>query len=154
NGRVDPMSAPSMQHQRVTTFLVALLHFYVESRSLGTALAGPYLMRLRATNTARIPDVLFVSHEREPGSLYMDGAADLVIEIVSLHDRRRDTHTKREEYEKAGVREYWIVDPKRQEATFYILDENGRYQREPLTSEGVYRSRVVAGFFLRTAWLW
>ncbi|MEW6301048.1 MAG: Uma2 family endonuclease, partial [Thermodesulfobacteriota bacterium] len=52
------------------------------------------------------------------------------------------------------VREYWIIDPEEQRADFFVLAEDGRYERKRADAEGVYRSAVVPGFWLREAWLW
>ena len=60
----------------------------------------------------------------------------------------------REEYETAGVPEYWLVDPDRQYAEFYQRDEAGLYRVAFGGSEGVYRSRVLEGFWLQAEWLW
>ena len=68
---------------------------------------------------------------------------------------QRDREEKYDEYEAASVREYWIIDnrPRRPLAEFYQLDTNGTYQRvEPV--EGIYRSIVIPGFWLRVDWLW
>ncbi len=57
------------------------------------------------------------------------------------------------EYEQAGVKEYWLVDPEREQAEFYRLDERESYQVVAL-NEGVFRSEVLTGLELDTAWLW
>ncbi len=59
-----------------------------------------------------------------------------------------------EEYEAAGVPEYWLVDPDRQYAEFFQLDETGVYRVAFSGSEGVYHSRVLAGLWLEVRWLW
>ena len=60
------------------------------------------------------PDLLYVSKEREPELLkkWVHGAPDLVVEIASPGTRKRDATIKRRVYERWGVSEYWIVDPK------------------------------------------
>ena len=68
---------------------------------------------------------------------------------------QRDREEKYDEYEAAGVREYWIIDncPRRPLAEFYRLDAKGMYQRiEPIN--GIFRSEVIQGFWLRIDWLW
>ena len=57
----------------------------------------------------------------------MDGSADIVIEVVSLKSQQRDYAEKYHEYEQAGVDEYWIIDPLKQEARFYHLNQNHAY---------------------------
>jgi Uma2 family endonuclease len=60
---------------------------------------------------------------------------------------------KKFEYEAGGVREYWLIDPDRQQAEFYRLVE-GRYRLVYPDSEGLYRSEVLPGFWLEVEWLW
>lgn len=60
------------------------------------------------------------------------------------------------EYQVAGIREYWIIDPRPglERADFYVLDEAGRYQPVPIAPDGTYRSTLLPDFWLRVAWLW
>nr|MBA3440395.1 Uma2 family endonuclease [Pyrinomonadaceae bacterium] len=58
------------------------------------------------------------------------------------------------EYERAGVKEYWLLDYERESAEFYELGSDGRYRTAQLDADGVYESKVVPGFRLRVAWLW
>ena len=66
----------------------------------------------------------------------------------------RDYQEKLAEYEAAGIPEYWIVDPRRREARFYELGEDGHYRLGEVGSDGIYTSKVVDGFRLRVSWLW
>jgi Uma2 family endonuclease len=85
----------------------------------------------------------------------LSGPADLIIEVVSRDSVRRDRVDKFDEYETAGVKEYWILDnrPKRKRALFYRLDESGQFQSVAV-EDGIYRSAVLPGFWLRLEWLW
>jgi hypothetical protein len=83
-----------------------------------------------------------------------DGAADLIIEVISPESVIRDTQDKFEEYESAGVKEYWIIDPNRRTANFYGYDENGKYKLLHLSAEGIFKSRVIEGIWIKTDWLW
>ncbi|RMF84473.1 MAG: Uma2 family endonuclease, partial [Nitrospinota bacterium] len=51
-------------------------------------------------------------------------------------------------------KEYWLLDPELRRADFYILGEDGRYQRSIPDRKKVYRSRVLTPFWLRVDWLW
>jgi Uma2 family endonuclease len=84
---------------------------------------------------------------------YLDGPADLAVEIVSPESIRRDRETKLSEYETAGVPEYWIIDPEREEALFYQLAD-GRYRLILGGRSGRYRSAVLSGFWVEVEWLW
>jgi Uma2 family endonuclease len=113
-------------------------------------------MRLPTRPSGREPDLLFVANEHgnRLRPTYVDGPADLVIEIVSPDSEERDRVTKLAEYEGAGVPEYWLVDPVPQEATFYRLGADGRYDAVPINADGFYHSAALPGFRLWVAWLW
>ncbi|CAN5526057.1 hypothetical protein BH24GEM3_BH24GEM3_01780 [soil metagenome] len=153
DGEVILMSPNSTRHQRLLIFLTRLLPEYVERRRLGEMLVAPYLMRL--PRSAREPDLLFVTNEHAGRirATYLDGPADLAIEIVSPESRTRDRREKLREYEEAGVREYWILDPERQQAEFYALAESGRYAPLPM-EDGIFRSLVLPGLWLKVEWFW
>ena len=154
DGKVVMTSPASAQHQYLAIFLATTLATYVTIHDLGTVLTGPFQMKL--ARSGREPDVLFVAKEHlarlQPTLL--QGPADLVVEIVSDESVARDRGTKFEEYREAGIPEYWLLDPRIEQAEFYHLDERGRYQRAPVDEEGVYRSRVIPGLWLRVDWLW
>lgn len=153
NGEVIPMSPASNRHQNVSDFLTAILRIYVESKKLGIIRSAPYLMRLNA-HTAREPDLLFLLNENQDRLLptYLDGPADLAIEIVSPDSLGRDRGDKFAEYEHAGISEYWLIDPIRQQAEFYQL-VNHHYQTINLI-DGIYHSKILPGFQLEESWLW
>src|SRR5207249_11257195 len=120
-GEVNLMSAPSYRHQALVNFLANLLTLFVEAHDSGDVIPGPFQMKLPVRPSGREPDLLFVSKERQDliRETYLDGAADLVVEIISIESRGRDTLDKRDEYEQSGVREYWLVDPERREFTAF-----------------------------------
>jgi len=86
----------------------------------------------------------------------LEGPADLVIEIVSEHTVHNDRDDKYKEYQAAGVREYWIIDPRldKQRADFYSLDETGLYSLFATEDDERVESKVLSGFWLRPDWLW
>lgn len=79
----------------------------------------------------REPDLLFVAQEHldRLQETYLDGPANLVVEVVSPESLARDRGAKFVEYEAGGVPEYWLLDPLRRWAEFYCLGEDGRYRR-------------------------
>ncbi len=156
DGRVIMVSPASRRHQDLADFLTSILRIYVESRGLGVVLSAPFLMRLPNIPSGREPDLLFVAtaHVDRLKETYLDGPADLVVEIVSPESRLRDRGEKFAEYELGGVREYWIIDPELRGADFYHLDPRGRYRLVEPEAEGRYRSEVVPAFWLRLEWLW
>ena len=154
DGKVVMTSPASAQHQYLAIFLATTLSTYVTVHDLGTVLTGPFQMKL--AQSGREPDVLFVAKEHlarlQPTLL--QGPADLVVEIVSDESVARDRGAKFEEYREAGIPEYWLLDPRVEQAEFYHLDERGRYQRAPVDAAGVYWSRVIPSLWLRVDWLW
>jgi Uma2 family endonuclease len=154
DGRLIMASPASAQHQYLALFIAGVLSTYVALHDLGTVLTAPFQMKL--ARSGREPDVLFVAKEHlaRLQATLLQGAADLVVEIVSDESVARDRGTKFEEYREAGIPEYWLIDPRVEQAEFYQLDERGRYQLIPAGVDGVYRSRSVPGLWMRVDWLW
>ncbi len=157
NGEVVPLALPvSFDHQQILGFLNVTLGVYVERRKLGHVTFAPYLMRLAEIARGRVPDLLFVKQARLHllTHYYLDGPADLAIEITVPKSRSRDRKIKFAEYAQAGVPEYWLIDPDKKTAEFYLLDAHGNYQPAGLDQAGRYHSTSVSGFWLRVDWLW
>ena len=156
DGEVIVFMPASALHQRLVSFLDRLLGFYVELLGLGQLFVAPFQMRLAVRPSGREPDLLFVSREHldRLTPTYLDGPADLAVEIVSEDSRERDRRDKYQEYEAAGVREYWLLDHETRQAHFLGLGPDGRYQPLPVDAQGVVRSVVLPGFWLRVDWLW
>jgi Uma2 family endonuclease len=156
DGEIVLLSPASTRHQDISDFLVAILRTFVEARRLGRILSAPFQMKTGPELPGREPDIIFVSRENleRLKESHLEGPADLVIEIISRESLERDRGEKLEEYEEGGVREYWLIDPDRKEAEFYLLGEEGNYRLIFGGSVGEYRSEVVPGFWLRVDWLW
>lgn len=156
NGEVIILMPVKPIHQRIVNFLCWLLQSFTSPLKVGEVSTAPVQIKLK--NSGREPDIFFVAREN-PGRMtedYFDGAPDLIVEVVSDDSVNRDRVDKFEEYEEAGVREYWIVDPRprRRRADFYQRDAHGKYQPVPVSADGVYRSVVLPGFWLNVNWLW
>lgn len=96
----------------------------------------------------------YMSYEQFLKSTYLDGPADLMVEIISPESVARDRGEKFVEYQAAGIPEYWVIDPQLRQAEFYHLDVHGNYQLIPPDEHGAYRSRAIAGVWLSVARLW
>src|SRR4051812_22092630 len=122
NGFVEVLTMPTEAHQSIVLFLCEVLSAFVKANGLGKVLPAPMRVRLWE-GKFREPDVLFMrkQHASRRHALFWDGA-DLVIEVVSDDDRRRDLEVKRFEYGRAGIPEYWIVDPQDASVTVLVLD--------------------------------
>jgi Uma2 family endonuclease len=156
NGEVVILTPASNQHQDLATFLAALLRFFVEARQSGRVLSAPFQMKLGPELPGRAPDILFIDREHldRLKNAYLDGPADLVVEIISRDSRARDRGEKFYEYEQGGVREYWLLDYLRRQAEFYDLGSDGIYRSVPIDAAGIYRSAVLNGLWLKVEWLW
>jgi Uma2 family endonuclease len=145
-------------HQNALGFLHFLLLLFARLFGVGRVLVAPFEMKLRHGRSYREPDILFIAQENleRLSEERLDGPADLVVEIVSDDSVRRDREDKFKEYEAAGIREYWIVDPRpdKQRADFFWLNENGRYELFATEEDERVESRLLAGFWLRPDWLW
>ncbi len=157
NGEIILMTSPaSIQHQDVSSWLSAVLRFFIEARDLGRILAAPIQMRLSKAPKSREPDLIFIGKANlsRVHDTFVDSPVDLVVEILSPESIARDRGEKFIEYESEGIPEYWLFDPLRKRAEFYQLDDENRYQQIAVASDGIYRSRVVPGFWLKVNWLW
>lgn len=134
DGYLEVLPAPSERHQDLVLFLAVLLRAYAQKAG-GKAVVAPFRVRLRA-GRYREPDVAFLrgEHLARRHETHWDGA-DLVVEVLSPDDADRDTRTKRREYADAGISEYWIVDPEREQLTVLGLD-GGRYTEHAVAGRG------------------
>lgn len=156
DGKVIKMSNPSLIHQRLSRFLTSILQTFVELKNIGEVIPAPFQIKFDFRPSGRQPDIIFVSNENlhRLEKQYVDGTADLIIEIISPESIIRDTQDKFEEYEKAGVKEYWLIDYKRKTANFYGLDENNEYKLLSISADNKFESLVVEGLWIKTDWLW
>lgn len=113
DGRVEVLEIPTKSHQKIVQYLLQLLLEFLLPHRLGDAISAPYRIRLR-DQSYREPDlVVYLSeHLNRFGERYDEGA-DLVMDVVSgdTVSRTRDYEDKRRDYAKAGIPEYWIIDP-------------------------------------------
>lgn len=154
DGEVIMTSPASLKHQEILKFLGQILSLHLEHSQAGRVILAPFQMRLG--RSGREPDLLFVRHDHAERlkRTYLDGPADLVVEIVSPESAGRDRGEKFYEYQAAGIPEYWLLDPEAQRAEFYQLDAQGQYQFAAPDAEGIYRSAVLPGLWLKVSWLW
>src|SRR5262249_17607847 len=110
NGRVVFMSPVSREHATAAEICLKLISTFAEIRHAGEAHSDPFQMKTGQNLPGRAPDVLFVAKENlgrlKPN--FLDGPADLVVEVISPESRARDHGEKFYEYEQGGVKEYWL----------------------------------------------
>jgi Uma2 family endonuclease len=156
DGEVVWMSPVSDEHEALRGFLHNLLSLFVEAQRSGVVRLDPFQMKIGPSLPGRAPDILFVAstHLSRIQKAHLEGPADLVVEIVSPESRHRDSMEKFGEYEAGGVPEYWLLDQPRRQAMFYELGEDSRYHPMSIDQDGVFRSKVMPGFWLTVEWLW
>ena len=112
NGELIMAPSPSVMHQTVALNLTWLLHGFVKERGLGRVFIAPLDVILSEVNVVQ-PDLLFISNARHHilTDANIQGAPDLVVEILSPSTASRDWRTKLDLYAEHGVQEYWVVDP-------------------------------------------
>ncbi|MDQ3633119.1 MAG: Uma2 family endonuclease [Acidobacteriota bacterium] len=158
DGEVIENMSVTQRHDLLVGFLRTILTVYTDAKKLGRICGEPYQVKmvLDDKTKGREPDIFFVKTENfdRIGEQFFDGAADSVIEVISPESIIRDTQDKFEEYEKAGVNEYWIIDPNRRTANFYGFDDEGKYKQLLLEADGKFESRIIEGLWIKTDWLW
>jgi Uma2 family endonuclease len=143
DGELVVTPVPIIRHQVISMNLTRALDHHVRPRNLGMIFYAPTGVRF-SRHDLLIPDICFVSLARLGilGEKFIEGAPDLVIEILSPGTRRRDLTTKRELYARFGVREYWPVDPDKRTVEVLALVGDG-YQPLPVWEDGSLQSRVL-----------
>jgi Uma2 family endonuclease len=154
-GVVIQISPVTDQHSELNQFLEILLLTLVRRTGGGRVFRDPMVMRPKPELPARQPDLQVILPERYAiiERQQVVGPAHLVVEIVSRGSSGVDRGDKFDEYETGGVNEYWIVDPIRKDAHFYVLGEDGLFHAH-LPSGTLYHSCVLPRLKLNLDWLW
>jgi Uma2 family endonuclease len=129
HGELYMVPAPTTRHQRISRRLQSALNDHIRANGLGElfyALVDVILGQGTEREVAQ-PDILFVAHARsEIIKLHgVEGAPDLVVEILSEGTAERDRGYKRTLYARSGVSEYWIVDPDAMTVEVYVKSDEG-----------------------------
>lgn len=148
DGVVFMSPSPTPSHQQIALHIAGQLGPYLEIHPVGRAYVEVDVHLGTGLNGGDLvyrPDLVFIRRERvPPGLMRISGAPDLIIEIISDSSRRFDQETKRFDYERFGVCEYWIVDPSNRKIAFCRL-RNGRFV--DVAPEGNrFHSEAVPGF--------
>jgi Uma2 family endonuclease len=141
--------AMGFDESRFAAFMVAALIAHLEMHDLGAVLGADAMMRL-FPGLVRIPDAAFVSWERYPRKKRRRGeiptvAPDLIVEVLSKSNTRKEMARKLREYFKAGVRLVWYVDPGKRTVTVYTAVDRSTVLTEDQTLDG---GDVLPGFSL------
>jgi Uma2 family endonuclease len=136
------------------------LDAYLEQKPLGELRQEPFVMRYvfeedgKSKRRDREPDMQLILNANLDNLMptYMNGAADIVIEVVSPESQQHDYAEKLYEYEKAGVREYWIIDPLKKEARFYRLNEKQAFVLQDVEND--YQTDLLPKLILHVPIFW
>jgi len=112
--------SPITKHQRILLMLSYLLQSHLEGHPGGQILFAPFDVLLSEFNVF-VPDLIYLSKARAPQltAKNLQGAPDLVVEILSASTRARDVRLKRDVYDRTGVVEYWTIDPEHEVVTVH-----------------------------------
>jgi len=137
-----------VKHQRPAGRLYSAMSAFVNARRLGEAGIAPTGIRLPTQPVPVQPDIFFIAAGRADVQIghYVEGAPDLVVEILSPSNWMYDRQEKFKVYQDAGVREYWIIDPRAQTVEVFTL-QDGAYTLVNRWGAGARaQSQVIAGF--------
>lgn len=142
DGQIYFMAPPGMTHQRLVSRLNQIFANYIEENAGSCEVfPAPFAVFLHEDRQNYFePDITVVCDPDKLDERGCHGAPDLVIEIVSESSRRMDYMLKLFQYQSAGVREYWIVDPKKQRITVYNFEQGAmdEYSFEDEVPVGIY----------------
>jgi Uma2 family endonuclease len=148
NGIIMKKTAPQPFHQDISSELEFALKTCLRQKPIGKMYHAPIDVFFDDNNQSQ-PDILFISQEREfiidrKNGIF--GAPDLIVEIISPGSIHADRVLKKDLYERFGVKEYWLIDPKNQTVEIFTF-KNDRYQTFLfLEGEGLATSSILTDF--------
>lgn len=125
HGEIYLVPSPNTLHQDISASIFVQIRNYLNINPVGRSFTAPYDVIL-SDEDAVIPDIIYVSNENSKiiTAKNIRGSPDFIIEIVSTN-RKRDFIDKRDLYEKSGVKEYWVVDPKDEIIYKFVRNNQG-----------------------------
>lgn len=156
HGETFMMAPPSRLHQEISMELSRQLANFLEGKKC-RVYPAPFGVRLfeedgdqpEDVDTMVEPDISVVCDMSKLDDHGCKGAPDLIIEILSPSTQRHDQLVKLDLYQQAGVREYWIVDPKNKTVRVMLQNENGSLQpREVYDRDSIAKVNVLNGCFI------
>ena len=146
--------APRTKHQKISGNLLVALASFLKQHPFGVVLTAPCDVVLSDENVIQ-PDLLFVSAARAAivTEDNIQGAPDLIIEIISEASRKRDEVTKRKLYERFRVQEYWLVEPDLQTVKIFTREKEAYAPPQELSvaTNDVLMTLLLPGFQLSLA---
>ena len=142
-------ASPVTRHQRISRELLYLFMQHLETNPIGEIFCAPFDVILSMFDVV-VPDLVYISTSRAHllTTKNLQGAPDLVVEILSPSTRSRDVRLKRDLYERVGVDEYWLVDPDRDVVDVYRRGSSGfepsvRYEKHDSLSTSLLQDLEI-----------
>ena len=147
NGQIIYMASPIPNHQKLSMRLTNRLFNFIELHKLGELFNAPMDVIFTQNDTIQ-PDILFLSNERLHliGDKKIDGAPDLVVEILSPSNNAKEMGYKKLVYEFSGVREYWVINLTKKTLTQYENVEGEFFMRRVFKETDTLTSLILIGF--------
>jgi len=138
---------PGIRHQRVSRNLEIAIATHLENTKAGEVFDAPIGVRLSEEDVPE-PDLVVVlaAHADRIGEQVIEGAPDVVVEILSPGSAQRDVGVKKTLYAKHGIPEYWIADPESRTIEVFSLEASGYVSRALYRREETLSSAVLVGF--------
>jgi Uma2 family endonuclease len=145
-GEFFMVPSPNEHHQRISRELEYALLSYVKKNKSGFVYDAPFDVVFSDEDVVQ-PDILYVSKERKNiiTKNNIQGAPDLIVEILSPKIMYRDREIKRKLYFKYGVKEFWIVDPVEQTIEVLTLTKNGYKTENVYPADSILYSPLLKG---------
>ena len=155
-------AAPSLNHQLISGDLGVDMFNFQKGKPCRVLFAAVDVFFPRVNemdeddvDTVVQPDLVVVCDEKKLRPKGVWGAPDLLVEILSPSTQRKDLREKFDLYQRSGVREYWVIDPRGEWVQQYVLAEDGLFGPEKLfDGKGTVNSVVMEGFSFEVADLW
>lgn len=149
NGQIVYIPSPTPAHQRITGYFFRKMADFAESNQLGEVFIAPLDTKFDTINTLQ-PDVMFISAGRTGmvTDKKIDGAPDLVVEVLSEGNSPKDMSFKKYIYESFGVREYWLVNLKKNTLTQYLNRDGEFVPKKVHQKADLLCAEVLPGFEL------
>lgn len=125
DGQIYSMAPPNTRHQRILNYINTEINMYIrKNNGECEVFPAPFAVFLNDDDMNYVePDISVICDKNKISDKGCQGAPDWVIEIISPSSRAMDYFTKLFQYQKSGVREYWIVDPIKQRITVYFFEK-------------------------------
>ena len=131
DNKIYTSPSPVDRHQRISVRLTAQFFLFAQQHDLGEVFDAPFDVYLDEKKNLVQPDLLFILKENAHiVHGHVHGSPDLIVEILSSSNRKRDLITKKKLYEQFAVKEYWIIDPETNTAFGFQL-QKGVYVKLP-----------------------